>query len=133
MHAKRKTNSAAESLTPDSGVRNPEPITPFQRRVYAALMHVPRGRVTTYGLLARAVGCASAQAVGQALRRNPYAPRVPCHRVIAANLAIGGFNGARDGAELDRKRRLLAAEGVPFTADGRLIEPDRLFAFANGD
>ena len=108
---------------------NPKPLTPFQRRVYDALLRVPRGHVTTYGFLAREVRCGSAQAVGQALRHNPYAPQVPCHRVIAADLSLGGFCGARTGAEIRRKRRLLASEGVMFTADGRLREAWRVFAF----
>jgi methylated-DNA-[protein]-cysteine S-methyltransferase len=66
-------------------------LTPFRRRVYLALLEVPRGRVTTYALLAKRVGCASARAVGGALRANPFAPDVPCHRVVAADLGIGGF------------------------------------------
>ena len=107
--------------------------TPFQQRVYDALRLVPRGRVTTYGLLARHLGCASAQAVGQALRRNPFAPIVPCHRVIASNLTLGGFCGQREGAELRRKTRLLAKEGVRFdAATGRLAEPARLLALCQG-
>ena len=105
-------------------------VTPFQARVYAALCRVPAWRVTSYRELARAVGCASAQAVGQALRRNPFAPDVPCHRVIAADGSLGGFSGMRGGRELARKRRLLAAEGVDFHADGRLAERERFFSFA---
>lgn len=85
-------------------------ITPFQRRVYLALLDIPRGTTITYGELARRVGCRSAQAVGQALRRNPFAPDVPCHRVVAADGSLGGYNGAREGAELERKRQLLESE-----------------------
>ena len=108
---------------------NAKPITPFQQRVYAALRHVPAGCVTTYGLLARHLGCRSAQAVGQALRRNPFAPEVPCHRVIAADLRLGGFCGARAGAQIRRKQALLAKEGVAFDAEGRLVEKRRVFGF----
>ncbi len=82
--------------------------------------------MTTYAALARAVGCASPRAVGQALRRNPFAPEVPCHRVIAAGGRPGGFKGAVAGERLAEKLRLLAAEGVHFAPDGRLLEPDRL-------
>jgi methylated-DNA-[protein]-cysteine S-methyltransferase len=67
--------------------------------------------------------------VGQALRRNPFAPEVPCHRVIAADLTIGGFAGRRQGREIVRKQALLAAEGVRFTRAGRLAEPERLYRF----
>ena len=105
------------------------PVTPFQQRVYAALRRVSAGHVTTYGLLARHLGCRSAQAVGQALRRNPFAPEVPCHRVIATDLRIGGFCGARTGAQIRRKLRLLAQEGVAFDARGRLADERRVFRF----
>ncbi|MDD5677592.1 MAG: MGMT family protein [Kiritimatiellae bacterium] len=102
--------------------------TPFQKKVYAALLHVPRGRVITYKQLAAYLGCRSCRAVGQALKRNPYAPQVPCHRVIASDLKPGGFMGRRGGAALRRKLELLANEGVPFHA-GRLAEPSRIFSF----
>ena len=103
--------------------------TLFEQRVYDALQYVPAGCVTTYGLLARHLGCRSAQAVGQALRRNPFAPAVPCHRVIAADLHIGGFTGQRGGAAIRRKQALLAQEGVTFDAQGRLEDTQRIFTF----
>lgn len=103
-------------------------VTAFQRRVYDALRRVPAGRVTTYKRLAEAVGCRSPRAVGQALRRNPFAPEVPCHRVIAADLTPGGFGGRRGGAAARRKQRLLAAEGVRFR-NGVLAEPERVYRF----
>jgi methylated-DNA-[protein]-cysteine S-methyltransferase len=87
-------------------------VTDFQRRVYGATCAIPSGRVITYGQLASSIGCGSAQAVGQALRRNPFAPQVPCHGVIAADRTGGGFVGRRAGAALLRKRELLEAEGV---------------------
>ena len=89
-------------------------ISPFRKKVYLALLDVPRGETITYGELARRIGCRSAQAVGQALRHNPFAPEVPCHRVIAADGTLCGFNGHRDGPELVRKRRLLTEEGALF-------------------
>lgn len=101
-------------------------MTDFQARIYAALSKVPVGRVITYGGLAAAVGCRSPRAVGQALRRNPFAPAVPCHRVVAAGGRLGGFQGRRDGAALRRKRALLASEGVLFHG-GRLVDPQRLW------
>ncbi|MBQ6988384.1 MAG: MGMT family protein [Alistipes sp.] len=85
-------------------------ITPFQRRVYLALLDVPSGTTITYGELAKRIGCRSAQAIGQALRRNPFAPDVPCHRVVAADGSLGGYNGERDGEQIEYKRRLLEAE-----------------------
>ncbi len=104
-------------------------VTPFRFRVYEALLEVPPGRVTTYGLLAKRIGCASARAVGGALRANPFAPEVPCHRVVAADLSIGGFNGCREGGEIARKIGLLVGEGVPLDARGRLLDAQRVWRF----
>lgn len=98
-----------------------EPVTVFQGRVYDLLAEIPRGKVVTYGALARALGCGSPRAVGQALRANPYAPRVPCHRVVRADLTLGGYQGEDAGAALRRKRVLLAREGVRFDGRGRVL------------
>ena len=87
-------------------------ITPFQRRVYLELLNVPKGETITYGELARRIGCRSAQAVGQALKRNPFAPEVPCHRVIAADGSPGGFHGERKGEMIKRKLKLLEEERI---------------------
>jgi len=105
-------------------------VTPFRRNVYEALLEVPKGYVTTYGLLARRVACRSARAVGGALRANPLAPEVPCHRVVAADLTIGGFCGCRSGEALARKCALLASEGVPLDAEGRLLDVRRMWTFS---
>lgn len=85
-------------------------ITEFQRRVYLELLNIPEGTTISYGELAARIGCGSAQAVGQALKRNPFAPDVPCHRVIAADGSLGGYNGKRNGEQLARKRALLEKE-----------------------
>lgn len=89
-------------------------ITEFQRKVYMVLLDVPCGETITYGELARRIGCRSPQAVGQALRRNPFAPEVPCHRVVACN-GIGGFFGQREGEMIDKKRKLLEKEKPTIT------------------
>jgi methylated-DNA-[protein]-cysteine S-methyltransferase len=107
-------------------------VTSFQQAVYRALSEIPAGRVSTYARLAARVGCRSARAVGQALRRNPFAPGVPCHRIIASDLTPGGFSGAAAGPEVVRKRALLATEGVVFGADGRLADAGRLHRFEDG-
>lgn len=96
------------------------PPTAFESRVYEALCRVPEGKVTTYGRLGRHLGCGSAQAIGQALRRNPFAPEVPCHRVVRGDRTIGGFAGETEGAEIARKIRMLRAEGVFFDLAGRV-------------
>lgn len=84
----------------------------FAEQVYDLLRRVPAGRVTTYAEIAWALDSRAYRAVGQALRRNPYAPAVPCHRVVAASGRLGGFKGRRTGAEIEEKIRRLTAEGV---------------------
>ncbi len=101
-------------------------MTSWQKKVFRCLLRVPAGRVVTYGGLATALGSGSARAVGQALRNNPYSPRVPCHRVIRADLSIGGFMGGEGAAKIARKRRLLEREGVEFDDRGRLLDSGRL-------
>lgn len=71
-------------------------LTDFRRRVYALLKRVPKGKITTYGRLADALG-SSPRAVGGALRLNPFAPIVPCHRVVKSDFSIGGFHGYTGG------------------------------------
>lgn len=101
-------------------------VTDFQKRVYDAVSRIPRGSVSTYRLVAEGIGCGSPRAVGQALKVNPFAPKVPCHRVIASDLRIGGFQGKTGGAAIQRKLALLAKEGVPF-AKGRLAAAGKVF------
>jgi methylated-DNA-[protein]-cysteine S-methyltransferase len=96
--------------------------TAFQERVFAALAGIPAGFVTTYGSLATQLGCHSSQAIGQALRKNPFAPEVPCHRVVKSDGSLGGFFGdSTDHAHM-RKRRLLEAEGIIFDLSDRIPE-----------
>ena len=85
-------------------------ITEFQRRVYLALLDVPAGQTISYRELGLRIGCRSPQAIGQALRRNPFAPQVPCHRVIASDGSIGGFHGEREGEMIEKKKALLELE-----------------------
>lgn len=87
-------------------------ITEFQRKVYLELLNVPCGETISYKELGLRIGCRSAQAIGQALKRNPFAPEVPCHRVIASDGSIGGFHGERDGEMIEKKIRLLQEEKV---------------------
>ncbi|MFW5996527.1 MAG: MGMT family protein [Verrucomicrobiota bacterium] len=102
--------------------------TYFQKKVYQAVAQIPHGRVITYKELARAVGCNSPRAVGQALKKNPFAPDIPCHRVIASNLSIGGYKGETSDTAKEKKTALLEQEGVFFTA-GTLKDADKIFHF----
>lgn len=82
--------------------------TAFQRAVWGALAAIPYGEVRSYAEVAREVGKPGAsRAVGQANHRNPVAPFIPCHRVIASHGGLGGYGGG-----LGLKKRMLALEGV---------------------
>ncbi len=84
----------------------------FADEVYKILKSVPKGQVTTYKVLGEKLGTKAYRAVGQALKHNPYAPEVPCHRVVRSDGSIGGFMGKTSGEEIQQKIRLLRAEGV---------------------
>jgi methylated-DNA-[protein]-cysteine S-methyltransferase len=87
-----------------------EGVGDFHRRVYAIARRIPPGRIRTYGDIAAELGDKGlARAVGQALGLNPFAPVVPCHRVLAAGGKWGGFS-AHGGAAA--KLRMLAIEGA---------------------
>jgi len=83
-------------------------ITNFQKKVYAICSNIPKGKTMTYGEISKILR-SSPRAVGQALKRNPYAPNVPCHRVIHTDGRIGGYNGVRDSK---KKIKLLKHEGI---------------------
>jgi methylated-DNA-[protein]-cysteine S-methyltransferase len=95
-------------------------VSDFQRRVYEIALRIPAGRTVTYGDIARELGnVALSREVGQALGKNPYAPVVPCHRVLAAGGRAGGFS-ARGG--LESKARLLTIEKAATTDAPSLFE-----------
>lgn len=99
--------------------------TPFQKRVLTALCQVPRGRYTTYGAMASHLK-SSARAVGNAMRENPFAPQVPCHRVLATGGGLGGFMGSwgrkgEEGKNDHKKLSLLRGEGVMFDGKGKVV------------
>jgi methylated-DNA-[protein]-cysteine S-methyltransferase len=92
-------------------------MTDFEQQVYEKLKLVPKGRVTTYAALAKAVGSPnSARAIGNALNKNPHAPIVPCHRVVYSNGLLGGYAGGTR-----KKIALLRQEGV-FVKSGRVVD-----------
>ncbi|CAI6336007.1 unnamed protein product [Periconia digitata] len=144
-------------------------VSPFQAKIYALVQQIPEGRVCSYAALARAAssttattsspsaklsstrasvkgrgttGKCSPRAVGGALRRNPFAPEVPCHRVLGSTGFIAGFKGSWDktpsttkdlpgmsngglGITQNEKRALLKEEGVEFDERGFLLDAGR--------
>jgi O-6-methylguanine DNA methyltransferase len=87
------------------------PAMSFAQRVWAMTSRIPAGRVATYGDIARKIS-GHPRAVGQALHRNPYAPGVPCHRVVGSD---GNLTGFAHG--LEKKRKMLLAEGITFRGE----------------
>ena len=80
----------------------------FADRVYKLTAQIPKGKVATYQSIAIAMGQAKAsRAVGNALNKNPYAPQVPCHRVVRSNGEIGGFASGSN-----KKIKILKSEGI---------------------
>ena len=83
-------------------------LTSFEWQVLGAAAQIPPGETRTYQWIARAIGRPkAARAVGQALRNNPFAPVVPCHRVIKSDGSLGGYQGKTG---LARKEFLLRLE-----------------------
>ena len=92
-------------------------MTKFQSECYEALKKVPKGKVITYAGLARMVGRPRAhRAVGSAMNKNPYAPQVPCHRVVKSNGELGGF-----ATDIKVKIKRLQKEGV-VVSDNKIVD-----------
>ena len=84
--------------------------TKFQLKVWAYLRKIPRGSIKTYSQVAKAIGKPFAtRAVANAIGKNPYAPKIPCHRVIRSDGSLGGYSGK---GGLKTKRFLLKKEGI---------------------
>lgn len=85
---------------------------PFKEKVYTITSEIPKGKVATYGQIAKLAGNKNAaRAVGMFMKINPHAPRVPCHRVVASDGSLTGYSG---GNGIPTKRKMLVAEGVVF-------------------
>jgi methylated-DNA-[protein]-cysteine S-methyltransferase len=90
--------------------------TEFQQGVLRAEHRIPRGRISTYRLIAEYLGKRNgARAVGNALANNPFPLIVPCHRAIRSDRHLGGYQGG-----IEMKRALLEKEGIPFDDRGRV-------------
>jgi methylated-DNA-[protein]-cysteine S-methyltransferase len=98
---------------------------PYQQAVLRLLAEVPKGKVTTYGDLAKELArrdskwsAGAGRAVGTTMKNNPCAPQVPCHRVIKSDGSIGNFRGGAEGA-VEEKIEMLRNEGVA-VVDGKI-------------
>ena len=112
-----KTPAKVQAKAGNSVAKRQRAPTAFESRVYELLRtRVPKGSVTSYAAIAKALN-SSARAVGGAMKRNPFAPTVPCHRVVCVDGSLGGFNGVMKNP---KKERMLRDEGVVFDEDGKV-------------
>ena len=96
----------------------------FREKCYKALLNVPKGKVTTYSDLARAIGSKASRAVGTAMAKNERLIEIPCHRVVRSDGAIGQY-----ALGSDKKIELLTQEGVSIES-GKVTDLDKfLFKF----
>ena len=94
----------------------PSPVSPFFQKIYKVVARISRGKVATYGQIARlAKKPSAARAVGMAMSRNTDTKAVPCHRVVASSGALTGY--AFGG--VSAKKAILLKEGVKFRVHGR--------------
>lgn len=91
------------------------PTMSFVEKVWTLCARVPKGKVVTYGDIAHKLESNGYRAVGMAMNRNPYAPTVPCHRVVGATGKLTGYAGG-----LDKKSKILKAEKVPMRREGQV-------------
>ena len=89
----------------------------FQEEVLKLVKQIPKGKLMTYGEIARELtgSVRAARAVGQAVAKNPYPVVVPCHRVVRSDGDIGGYSSG-----VEKKIRLLSAEGVEIR-EGKVV------------
>jgi len=98
----------------------------FQEEVLKLVKQIPKGKLMTYGEIARELtgSVRAARAVGQAVAKNPYPVVVPCHRVVRSDGDIGGY-----GSGMEKKIKLLSEEGVEIKGRKVLNLEQRLFLF----
>lgn len=90
-------------------------MVPFQEKVLILTKKIPRGKVSTYGEIARILKT-SPRAVGGALHKNPHPIMIPCHRVVKSNGSLGGYSGGKR-----KKISLLEREGVKINS-GKIVD-----------
>ncbi len=97
--------------------------TLFEQKVYDACARIPMGRVSTYKELGNFLNISGQgyRAVGRALNKNPFAPGIPCHRVVCSDGFIGGF-----ASGTSEKERLLKIEGIRIIG-GKISDFEKVF------
>lgn len=97
----------------------------LDKKIYKKLLEVPKGKITTYGELAKAVGLKNGQrAVGKIMNKNPYPVIIPCHRVVKSDGKVGGY---AYGEKI--KSDMLAKEGIEIK-NGKILDlENRIYRF----
>lgn len=81
----------------------------FADKVYSVVAKIPKGKVLTYKQVGEKIGSKAYRAIGQVLKKNPNAPKVPCHRVVCSDGRVGGYCGRSNSL---KKEKMLKKEGV---------------------
>jgi methylated-DNA-[protein]-cysteine S-methyltransferase len=101
----------------------------FNEKVWALMKRIPKGNITTYKIIAEKINTKAYRAVGNACRRNPNPPYIPCHRVVKTNGGIGGFKGKTSGTSIQEKILLLEKEGIDIKNEKIVNFKEVLFKF----
>ncbi|MBW2988845.1 MGMT family protein [Candidatus Woesearchaeota archaeon] len=98
----------------------------FKEKVWELAKKIPKGKVTTYAEIARELDSKAYRAVGTALRKNPFAPKVPCHRVINSSGFIGNYSKG-----ISKKAKLLTSEGIRISKGRKVLDLKKhMFTFS---
>ena len=93
----------------------------IEQLVYKKLLQVPKGQITTYGELAKAVGLKNGQrAIGRIMNKNPYPALVPCHRVVNSDGKVGGY-----AYGINVKTNMLEKEGIEIQ-NGKILDFEKI-------
>lgn len=98
----------------------------FQEKVLKMMQRIPKGKVTTYGIIAQKLGTRAYRAVGTAVKNNPDAPRIPCHRVVKSGGTVGFYSGS-GGTKM--KIKMLRKEGIKIEGNSILNFEKVLYKF----
>lgn len=100
----------------------------FKTKVYNLLKKVPKGKITTYKAIAKKLNTKAYRAVGQALKQNPCAQKIPCHRVVKSDGSLGGYQGKLNSK---KKIQLLKKEGIIIKNNKIKDFKKKLFTFSS--
>ena len=84
----------------------------LNQKVYSLCKQIPKGKVSTYKEIGKALNTKAYRLIGQILKNNPYAPLVPCHRVVSSSGKISGYKGKTKDKAIKEKIALLKKEGI---------------------